>query len=195
MPMNCHYIGPVIWKAFPCYDVNLRDGNLPLSFHSLLSGDLYTSLNWVAFRLGNGLGFIWWWGQRIYRDQFCWWLLQYASATTILLFNSLCGLTTKKTPRQHVPVPLWGEWMYYWEFPLQRASTAQMHPWHDVIMRNSNKLKHFLYFIHWWQVYCFNEDYESSVWQLLSSLAAPWVVVMTTCGVTVKTLLMGSWRS
>ena len=84
--MNCHYIGPVIWKAFPCYDINLRDGNLPLSFHSLLSGDLYTSLNWVAFRLGNGLGLVWWWGQQIYLDQFCWWLLQYARATTILLF-------------------------------------------------------------------------------------------------------------
>ena len=70
-----------------CYDVNLRDGNLPLSFHSLLSGDLYTSqLNSVAFRLGNGLGLVWWWHQQIYRDQFCWWLLQYARATTILLF-------------------------------------------------------------------------------------------------------------
>ena len=59
---------------------------LPLSFHSLLSGDLYTSLNWVAFRLGNGLGLVWWWVQQIYLDQFCWWLLQYAWATTILLF-------------------------------------------------------------------------------------------------------------
>ena len=193
--MNCHYIGPVIWEAFPCYDVNLRDGNLPLSFNSLLFGDLYKSLNWVAFRLSNGLGLIWWWGQQIYRDQFCWWLLQYASATTFLLFvQQLVRLTTKKTSRQHVPVPLWGELIYYWEFPLQRANTAQMLPWHYVIMRNSNKLKHFLYFIHW-PVYCFNEDYESSVWQILSSLAAPWVVIMATCSVTVKTLLMGSWRS
>ena len=111
------------------------------------------------------------------------------------LFNSLFGLTTKKTSRQRVPAPLWGELMYYREFQLQRASNAQMIPWHDVFMRNSNIQKHFLYFIHWWPVYCFNEDYESSVWQLSSSLAAPWVVVMATCGVTVKTLLVGSWRS
>ena len=35
-------------NAFPCYDVNFRGDNLPLSFNSLLSGDLYTSLNWMA---------------------------------------------------------------------------------------------------------------------------------------------------
>ena len=98
------------------------------------------------------------------------------------LFNSLFGLTTKKTPRKSVPVHLWGELMYYREIPLQRASNAQMLLWHDVIMRNNNIWKYFLYFIHWWPVYCFNEDYESSVWQLLSSLAAPWVVVTATCG-------------
>ena len=54
------------------------------------------------------------------------------------LFNSLSGLTTKKASRQSVPAPLWGELMYYRKFPLQRASNAQMLPWHDVIMRNSN---------------------------------------------------------
>ena len=54
------------------------------------------------------------------------------------LFNSLSGLTTKKTSRQSVPAPLWWELMYYREFPLQRASNAQMLPWHDVIMKNRN---------------------------------------------------------
>ena len=54
------------------------------------------------------------------------------------LFNSLFGLTTKKTSRQSVTAPLWWELMYYREFPLQRASNAQMLPRHDVIMRNSN---------------------------------------------------------
>ena len=157
---------------------------------------LYTSLNWVAFRLGNGLGLVWWWGQQIYLDQFCWWLLQYARATTILRFVlQLVRAYSKeniKAKRSCSFVRL----MYYREFPLQRASSAQVLPWHDVIMGNSNILKKtFLYFIHWWPVYCFNEDYESSVWQLLSSLAAPWVVVMATCGVTVMTLLVGSWRS
>ena len=132
------------------------------------------------------------------------------------LFNNLFGLTTKKTSRQRVHAPLWGElthwgrdkmdaisqttfssafswikifefrlkihssffpgvqltifqhwlgavqatshylnqwWVVYWriyaslglnelmycrEFPLQRATNAQMLPWHDVFMRNSN---------------------------------------------------------
>ena len=54
------------------------------------------------------------------------------------LFNSLFGLTTKKTSRQSIPAPLWWELMYYREFPLQRASNVQMLPWHDVIMRNRN---------------------------------------------------------
>ena len=54
------------------------------------------------------------------------------------LFNSLFGLTTKKTSRQRVPVPLWGELMYYREFPSQRASNAQMLPWHDVFTDEKN---------------------------------------------------------
>ena len=42
------------------------------------------------------------------------------------LFKSLFGLTTKKTSRQSVDAPLWWELIYYREFPLQRASNAQM---------------------------------------------------------------------
>ena len=50
------------------------------------------------------------------------------------LFNSLFGLTTKKKSRQSVPAPLWWELMYYREFPLQRASNAQMLPWHGMTL-------------------------------------------------------------
>ena len=104
------------------------------------------------------------------------------------LFNSLSGLTTKKASRQSVPAPLWGELMYYRKFPLQRASNAQMLPWHDVIMRNSNiwlPLFHSLMtgLLFQWRLWL----WLSSVWQFLSSLSAPWDVVMATCGVTVKT--------
>ena len=97
-------------------------------------------VRWLIYvtKLG-GLSFRQWLGSSLVMRWFCWWLLQYARATTILLFvQQLFGLTTKKTSRQSVPVPLWGELMYYREFPLQRASNAQMLPWHDVIMRNSN---------------------------------------------------------
>ena len=62
------------------------EGWQPSFIISLVVVRWLTSLNWVAFNLGNGLGLVWWWGQQIYLDQLCWWLLQYARATTILLF-------------------------------------------------------------------------------------------------------------
>ena len=51
IPTNCNYIGPVMWKAFLCCYVIMRNGRLPLSFHPLFSCDLYSSVNWVAFGL------------------------------------------------------------------------------------------------------------------------------------------------
>ena len=83
------------------------------------------------------------------------------------LFNSLFGLTTKKTSRQRFPVLLWGELTYYRGFPLQRASNAQSA---SMAWRYHEKWQHiktllFLYFIHWWLVYCFQ-------WRL-------WVVDLT----------------
>ena len=68
--------------------------------------DLYTSLNWVACRLDNGLGLVWWWGQQIYLGQFCWWLLEYARVTTILLFvQQLVRAYNKESIKAKRPCP------------------------------------------------------------------------------------------
>ena len=109
------------------------------------------------------------------------------------LFNSFFGLTTKKTSRQSVPVPLWWELMYCREFPLQRASNAQMLPWHEVIMRTIYKNTSLIHSLMTGLLF------QWRLWVVgltaFVVMAAPWFVVMATCGVTVKTLLVGSWRS
>ena len=52
------------------------------------------------------------------------------------LFNSLFGLTTKKTSRQRVPAPLWRELMYYREFPLHKGPVLRK-CFHVIILTNA----------------------------------------------------------
>ena len=147
----------------------LEGCNLPLSCHSFMSGDLYTLLNWVAFHLGNDFSLAWWWGQQIYLDQFCRWLVQYTRATTILFVQQLSsGLQQKKTSRQRFPVPLWGELTYGRGFLLNGQLCAKCFhgmtlSWEIVTYKNTS-------FISWLLVYCFQ-------WRL-------WVVGLTAFVVT-----------
>ena len=75
----------------------------------------------------------------------------------------------------------------------QRASNAQSisMTWHG--HEKWQLIKHFLYFIHWCLVYCFNWRLGHISFTDLSSLAPPCVVMIATCHAKVNTLLAGWW--
>ena len=53
------------------------------------------------------------------------------------LLSSLFRLTTKKTSKFHITVPLWGESTGDWWIPSQRPAMQEALPWYDVFMISS----------------------------------------------------------
>ena len=107
------------------------------------------------------------------------------------LFNSLFGLTTKKTSRQSVPAPLWGELMYYREFPykgpvMRKCFHGMTLSWEIATYKNAS----FILFI--------DDRFTVSMKTMSRRFDSfcrhwrhRWVVVMATCGVTVKDVVGG----
>ena len=65
------------------------------------------------------------------------WCFKSRVTQLLFFFNSLLGLTAKRTPTLHITGPLWGEFNSCTtvEFPSQRASDVESIPCHDVIMQ------------------------------------------------------------